>query len=178
MILIRLLTTSRCGNISRRKPRLDGARSVALGRSSVARHRGYNCTATGNARKGKSQVCILVGILSTDRSVNNSMKEPLFNEDRGVAKERNSLARSRWPHAQIEVTVAKKDLRKKQQLVLHQGLHIPGCSGCKRSEKREEKKDVKKGPTENPNLAQSKVCWPLGRVESLHFCGVGGLEAS
>ena len=106
------------------------------------------------------------------------MKEPLFNEDRGVAKERNSLARSRWPHAQIEVTVAKKDLRKKQQLVLHQGFHIPGCSGCKRSEKREEKKDHKKEPTENPNLIQSKVCWPLGRVESLHFCGVGGLEAS
>ena len=36
----------------------------------------------------------------------------------------------------------------------------------------------KKRPTENPNLAQSKVCWPLGRVESRHFCEVGGLEAS
>ena len=36
----------------------------------------------------------------------------------------------------------------------------------------------KKRPTENPNLAQSKECWRLGRVESLHFCEVRGLEAS
>ena len=155
MILIRLLTTIRCGNISMRKPRLDEDRSVALGRSSVARHLGCNCTATGNARKVKSQVCILVGILSRDGSVNNSMKELLFNEDRVVAKERNSLARSRWPHAQIQVTVAKKDLRKKQQLVLHQGLHIPGCSGCNRSEKREEQNITKR---EMLKLTDNRVC--------------------
>ena len=73
-----------------------------------------------------------------------------MDEDRGVAKGRSSLARSRWPHAQIEVTVAKRDLRKEQQLVLHQGLHIPGCSGCKRSEKREERRDPQRGRRRSP----------------------------
>ena len=48
-----------------------------------------NCTATGFAL---SRVCILI-----------------------AAKGRSSLARSRWPDAQIEVAVAKWDLRKEQQ---------------------------------------------------------------
>ena len=46
-----------------------------------------------------------------------------------VAKGRSSLARSRWPHAQIEVTVAKRDLRKEQQREKRE----------KRTEKREER---------------------------------------
>ena len=49
---------------------------------------------------------------------------------------------------------------------------------AERSEKREERRDHKKRPPENPNLTDSRVCWPLGRLESLHFCRVGGLEAS
>ena len=52
-----------------------------------------------------------------------------MDEDRGVAKGRSSLARSRWPHAQIEVTVAKRDLRKEQQREKRE----------KRREKREER---------------------------------------
>ena len=54
---------------------------------------------------------------------------PLLDEDRGVAKGRSSLARSRWPHAQIEVAVAKRDLRKEQQREKRE----------KRKEKREER---------------------------------------
>ena len=47
-------------------------------------------------------------------------------------------------------------------------------------EKREERREKRsqKRPPEIPNLTDSRVCWPLGRLESLHFCRVGGLEAS
>ena len=38
------------------------------------------------------------------------MSKPRLDEDRGVAKGRSSVAGHRWPHAQIEVTVAKRDL--------------------------------------------------------------------
>ena len=61
-----------------------------------------NCTATGFAL---SRVCI------------------------GAAKGRSSLARSRWPDAQIEVAVAKWDLGKEQQREKRE----------KRREKREER---------------------------------------
>ena len=43
------------------------------------------------------------------------MKKPRVHEDRGVAMGRSSVARHRWPDAQIEVTVAKRDLGKKLQ---------------------------------------------------------------
>ena len=57
-ILIRILSTIRCGSISMRKPRLDEDRSVALGRSSVARHRWCNCAATGFALSpGRESSC-------------------------------------------------------------------------------------------------------------------------
>ena len=88
------------------------------------------------------------------------MRKPRLDEDRGVAMGRSSVARHRWPAA----------------TVLHQGLHFPGSSSCERSEKTEERRDHKKRPPENPNLTDSRVCWPLGRLESLHFCRVGGLN--
>ena len=47
-------------------------------------------------------------------------------------------------------------------------------------EKREERREKRsqKRPPEIPKLIDSRVCWPLGRLESLHFYRVGGLEAS
>ena len=55
--------------------------------------------------------------------------------------------------------------------------------GVKREEsrkKREERREKRsqKRPPEIPKLIDSRVCWPLGRLESLHFYRVGGLEAS
>ena len=72
------------------------------------------------------------------------------------------------PDAKFEVTGAKCVLGKEQQREKRE----------KRREKREERRDHKKRPPENPKLTDSRVCWPLGRLESLHFCRVGGLEAS
>ena len=50
----------------------------------------------------------------------------------------------------------------------------------KRAEKREKRREKRsqKRPPEIPKLIDSRVCWPLGRLESLHFYRVGGLEAS
>ena len=47
-------------------------------------------------------------------------------------------------------------------------------------EKREETREKRsqKRPPEIPNWIDSRVSWTLGRLESLHFCRVGGLEAS
>ena len=47
-------------------------------------------------------------------------------------------------------------------------------------EKREERREKRsqKRPPEIPKLIDSRVCWPLGRLESLHVYRVGGLEAS
>ena len=49
-----------------------------------------------------------------------------------------------------------------------------------RREKREERREKRsqKRLPEIPKLIDSRVCWPLGRLESLHFYRVGGLEAS
>ena len=49
-----------------------------------------------------------------------------------------------------------------------------------RREKREERREKRsqKRPPEIPKLIDSRVCWPLGRLESLHFYRVGGLGAS
>ena len=52
-----------------------------------------------------------------------------FSEGQGAAQGRSSLARSRWPDAQIEVAVAKWDLGKEQQREKRE----------KRREKREER---------------------------------------
>ena len=47
-------------------------------------------------------------------------------------------------------------------------------------EKREERREKRsqKRPPEIPKFIDSRVCWPLCRLESLHFYRVGGLEAS
>ena len=52
--------------------------------------------------------------------------------------------------------------------------------GEQQREKREERREKRsqKRPPEIPKLIDSRVCWPLGRLESLHFYRVGGLEAS
>ena len=44
-----------------------------------------------------------------------------------------------------------------------------------RSKKREERRDQKKRPLDMPKLIDTRVCWPQGRLESLHFCRMGGL---
>ena len=59
--------------------------------------------------------------------------------------------------------------------VLQQGSHFPGSRSNERSEKREERRDEKKKPPEMPKLIDSRVCWPQGRLESLHFCRMSGL---
>ena len=57
------------------------------------------------------------------------MRKPRVDGDRGVANGQSSLGRSRWPHAQIKVSVAKCDLRNEQQREKRE----------KRREKREER---------------------------------------
>ena len=69
------------------------------------------------------------------------MRKPRLDEDRGVAMGRSSVARHRWPDAQIKVTVAKWDLGNKQQQEKRE----------KRREKREERwfVDRRAGSREN-----------------------------
>ena len=55
--------------------------------------------------------------------------------------------------------------------------------GGKREESRQKKKrqkreEITKGRQRSPKLIDSRVCWSLSRLESLHFYRVGGLEAS
>ena len=49
-----------------------------------------------------------------------------------------------------------------------------------RREKREERREKRspKRPPEIPKLIDSRVCWPLGRLESLHFYSAKRLGAS
>ena len=43
------------------------------------------------------------------------MRKPRLDEDQGVAMGRSSVARSRWPDAQIEVTVGREKRKKRRE---------------------------------------------------------------
>ena len=67
------------------------------------------------------------------------MRKPRLDEDRGAAMEQSSMARHRWPDAQIEETAAaaaeaaaRQAEATKQQL--QQGLHFRRSSSSERSE--------------------------------------------
>ena len=50
--------------------------------------------------------------------------------------------------------------------------------GLKRKERREKREEITKRPPEIPKVIDSRVFWPLGRLESLHFYNAKRLGAS
>ena len=104
------------------------------------------------------------------------MRIPLLDEDRSVAKGRSSLARRRWPHAQIKVTVATLDLKKEQQREKREkrrekrdGSVPEGRDGREKGralgETREERKEKREDPCRNnEQLYCNRVCTFPGRA--------------
>ena len=89
-------------------------------------------------------------------------------EERSEKRETSTIKMRGW-----------KDAKVRSQ----KGGMVPKRVGPWEGEGREQRKERRekrsqKRPPEIPKLIDSRVCWPLGRLESLHFYRVGGLEAS
>ena len=100
-------------------------------------------------------------------------------ESREKKEERREKREERNTHDQDERVEGRKGSVPEGRDGTEKGRPLGGKREESR-EKREERREKRsqKRPPEIPKLINSRVCWPLGRFESLHFYRVRGLEAS